>query len=526
MKRIYFILGILFILLSGMTYLYFSSLNTIRVNSNLSLQLAAHHSGLIFSIQNDRSVLDILKGQELFNNLIGKEKVDLLNALKEKLLSNTAFNRMIDDQNIYISILPGEKKQIDFLITMQVNQNASPQMLLQAFKNEKSKIEGLNTIYKIPLSDSLAVYAALEKNVLLVSTAQLQITSALNSKDDKENAFLDFILKNDKLAKNSLANLYINYNEIPSLLEAITPAVKSGEFAILNHQNSFSHLSYNFSKERIFFSGETRVNDAGNYYSLFSSLNPEKIAIDNVLPENTGSYTLYCTGNYASWQKKLNAWFVKRKEYDGIQKKKSEISSNYHLNLEGTFAANAGTQFVTFQLKSNEKLAAIALTNGDKLSQLLLDLSEDYSGEIKLLKEPDIWYYYFGEPLKRFKKPYYAILNNYIFLSNNPGSLQTFLRKYKAGDLLINKESYTQIFDQLSNTANIVFYLNNAQSQELVLNNIYSSYYKHYRDPKGLKNFDSFIYQLSGDQESFQTNVFLNTKNGKLKTDSLQHLTK
>jgi hypothetical protein len=526
MKRIYFILGILLFLLSGMTYLYFSNLNTNTVNSDLSLKLAANHSGLIFSIQNNKSVLDILKGQELFNNLIGREKVALLDALKEKLLSTSAFNRMINDQNIYISILPGENRQIDMLLSIEVTPEANSQMLLQALKNERIKVEQTENLYKIELSDSLYVYAKLEENVLLISTAQAQITSALNSQGDTENAFLEFVQKNDKLAKNSLASLYINYNQMPSLLAAITPAAKSGEFSILNRQNAFAHLSYNFSKERIFFSGETRINDLNSFYQLFSGLKPEKIEADKVLPDNTASYTIYCAGKYSLWQKKLNSWFVNKKEFDAIEAKKAAINSKYHLNLEGTFAANSGTQFITFQLKSNEKLAAIALTNGDKLSQLLLDLSDDYAGNIKLLKEPDIFYYYYGEPLKRFKRPYYVILNNYLFLSNNPSALQAFLRKYEAGDLLINNAAYTQIFDQLSNSANILFYLNNAQSQNVVIDNLYSGYYKHYRDPRGLKNFDSFIYQLSGDKESFQTNVFLNIKHREPQTDSLQHVEK
>ncbi|MDB5019065.1 MAG: hypothetical protein JWQ28_192, partial [Pedobacter sp.] len=259
-------------------------------------------------------------------------------------------------------------------------------------------------------------------------------------------------------------------------------------------------------------SGETRINDLNSFYQLFSGLKPEKIEADKVLPDNTARYTIYCAGKYSLWQKKLNSRFVNKKEFDAIEAKKSAINYKYHLNMEGTFAANSGTQFITFQLKSNEKLAAIALTNGDKLSQLLLDLSDDFAGNIKLLKEPDIFYYYYGEPLRRFKRPYYVILNNYLFLSNNPSALQAFLRKYEAGDLLINNAAYTQIFDQLSNSANILFYLNNAQSQNVVIDNLYSGYYKHYRDPRGLKNFDSFIYQLSGDKESFQTNVFLNIK--------------
>jgi hypothetical protein len=520
MKRIYFIIGFLLFLLAGMTYLYFSNLNNIQVNSNLSLKLAAHNSSLVFSIQNNRSVLDILKGQELFNSLIGKEKVALINALQSTLQSKPELSQLIDNQNIYISFLPGENKQIDLLLTMQVMSDAKPETLINSLKSKNIDVAHTNNLYTIKLSDSLTIYLGIEKNVVLVSTAAAHITSALSSKGDQENTFLEFIQKNDKLSKNSLASLYINYNQIPLLLKAITPAANSAEFSILNKQNAFAHLSYNFSKERIFFSGETRINDTNSYYNLFTALRPEKIDVDKILPDNTANYSLYCTGGYPAWQKKLADLYVKGNISAAIQAKKQEINSTYHLNLDGTFLPNTGTQFLTFQLSNKEKLAAISLTNPDKLRQLLLDLSTDYSPTIKQFREPNLLYYYFGEPLKLFKKPFYAIVDNFIVVANTPGAIQQFLEKYNANRLLINNDAYTRIFDQLSNTANILFYVNNSLSQSLVIDNLYADYYPHYRDKNGLKNFDSFIYQLSSDQTSFQTNLFLNTKGGKLPAES------
>lgn len=526
MKRLYAILGILLIILSGMTYLYFSNLKTATVNSDLSLKFAAQQSGLIFSMQNNKSVIDILKGQDLFNNLIGEEKVKLLDAMKTVLLSRPEFNRLISDQNIYLSILPGEKRQIDFLISMQLNSTATKEDFLQTLQSKKIQYEALQDLYKVSLSDTLSLFVGLEKNALLVSTTESQVRAALNNKAEGDAAFLDFIRKNDKLSKNSLASLYINFKKVPALLKAITPAAKSGELLMLNRQQAFAHLSYNFSKERIFFNGETKIADPNNFFTLFQDLAPEKVEADKVLPDNTANYTLYCLGSYKIWQKGLNDWFSKKKEHEGILKRKKEINAQYHLNLEGIFPANTGSQFISFQLKNKEKLVAISLTNPDKVRQLLLDLSADYAGSIKQFKEPDILYYYFGQPLEHFRRPYYAILNNYIFIANTPSALQGFLKKYEANNLLINKEGYVQIFEQLPNTASLLFYVNNGQSQDMIINNLYSSYYKQFRDPNGLKNFDSFIYQLSADQGSFQTNLFLNTRTQKteVKSDSLQVL--
>jgi hypothetical protein len=520
MKKIYITLCVLLVLLAGMSYLYFSGLNTGSSKSDLSLKVASRNAAIVFSIQNNKSVIDLLKGQDLFNNLIGQDKVALLDALKTKILSNTTFNDLIDEQNIYISVFPGNSKNIDLLLTVQLNSEANQDILMKAFQSGNINVARLNAIYQITLSD-ISVYLGIDKKVLVLSTSPRLIIETLDSKPrEAENQFIQFIRKNDRLARNSLASLYINYNKISGLLKAITPHAASPEFSVLNRQDSFAHLSYNFSKERIFFSGETTVNNASSYYALFTDLKPEKIVLDKILPSNTATYALYCLGDYASWHRTLINWFSKRKEDKKIEDQIKNISAKYHLSLDDTFPRYVGSQFITFQLKTREKLAAISLSNGDKLSQLLLDLSENYAGEIKLLKESDIFYYYFGTPLSNFKRPYYVIVNNVMFLSNTPGALTSLLARYDENDLLIRNRSYTRIFEQLPNTANILYYINNVQSQAIAINTLYPNYYAHYRDIQGLKNFDSFIYQLSGDKNSFQTNMMLNTKEDPIQEDS------
>ncbi len=525
MKKIYITLCVLLVILAGMSYLYFAGLNTSSSKSDLSLRVASRNAAMIFSIQNNKSVIDLLKGQDLFNNLIGQDKVRLLDALKANILSGNALNDLIDDQNIYISVFPGNSRNLELLFTVQLNSEANEKILLQSFQAGNISLKPLNSIYQITLSDSTSVYMGIDNKVVVLATSPLLLMETLNTRSDKaENDFINFISKNDRLARNSLASLYINYNKISGLLKAITPRGASSTFTVLNKQDSFAHLSYNFSKERIFFNGETTVNNQNSYYALFTDLKPEKIMLDKVLPSNTASYALYCLGDYAKWQKELIRWLSRGKQDNNIQTKIKEINAKYHLSLDDTFPRYTGSQFITFQLKNKEKLAAISLTNGDKLNQLLLDLSDTYAGDIKLLKESGIFYYYFGEPLANFKRPYYVIMNNVMFLSNTPSSLVGLLAKYDQNDLLIREESYTRIFEQLPNTANILYYINNVQAQGIAINTLYPNYYPHLRNPNGLKKFDSFIYQLSGDKNSFQTNMMLNTKAAPAQKDKLDTL--
>lgn len=510
MKRVYITLVFLLVLLAGMAYLYFSNLNSSRTNPDLSLKYAAQNSGLIFSFQQNQSVVDILKGQNLFNHLIGRDKAELMTQLNSKIFTVGILNSLIENQTIYIGMLPGEQKNVDLLFSIQLKNQANSRKLVQMLQKAGIKMRNLNGVYEIKLPEGPVLYLAYEKEVILLSTRENTLRSAFNKPDVADEKFISFIKKNDRLTQNSLANLYINYKRLPDLLKAIIPTERSNVPWLYDCEDSFGHLSYNFSKEKILFTGETSINDNRNYLKLFQALNAEKVQVDRTLPANTSNYALFCSGNYINWQRKLNSWFEQKKEYKDIQNRKSQINTKYHLNLDGLIPPYLGSQFVSFQLSDGQSLAAISLTDGDKLSQLLLDLSDVYGGKIRLFKEADILYCYFGEALRKFKRPYYVIDNNTLFVANSAAALSTLMKMYEGDKLLINDEAYTRIFEQLSNSANVQFYLNKGKSGGLIARNLYPSYDMLLRDPQGLKNFNTFVYQLTGDQDSFQTSIFLN----------------
>jgi hypothetical protein len=513
MKRVYITLVFLLVLLAGMAYLYFSNLNSSRTNPDLSLKYAAQNSGLIFSFQQSQSVVDILKGENLFNHLIGREKSDLLAQLNAKIFTTGILSSLVENQTVYIGILPGAQKNVDLLFSIQLRNQVNSRTLVQTLQKAGIKMRDLNGCYEVQLPGTQVLYLAYEKEVILLSTRKNILRSAFNKPDVEEEKFISFIKKNDRLTQNSLANLYINYKRLPDLLKAIIPTERSNAPWLFDCDDSFGHLSYNFSKEKILFTGETSINDKRNYLKLFQALNVEKVQVDRTLPSNTSNYALFCSGIYINWQKKLNNWFVQKKEYKDIQTRKAQINTAYHLNLDGLIPPYLGSQFVSFQLSDGQNLAAISLTNGDKLSQLLLDLSDVYGGndgKIRLFKEPDILYCYFGEALKKFKRPYYVIDNNTLFVASSAAPLSTLLKMYEGDKLLINEEAYTRIFEQLSNSANVQFYFNKDKSGDLIAKNLYSSYDTSLLDPQGLKNFNTFVYQLTGDEDSFQTSIFLN----------------
>lgn len=521
MKKILVLIIVLFTAIVTMAYLYFSGLNAEQQNSESSLHAAAANSAFVFSFENDKSILDILKGQDLFQEIMGSEKYEQLLSLKKYILQIQGINRFVDKQLVYVSLIPGANKEIDFLYCTQVNSGTSSLQLLSALKANGIGVEVAQNLSKLVMSDSSIFYLGIKNNLVLLSNAAKPVSLAMSADPDKENKFTEYIKANSRLSKNSLAEVYINFSHFPELLKTVMPGKLSGELAFLASQNSFASLVYNFSKEKILLTGITTTNDPKNYHQLFAGMQAQKITITNILPESTATYAVYAIDNYKSWQDKLDGWFKNNMEEQLISKLIDNNNKKYHINLNQIFPKYFKNQFINFQLSTTEKLGAIALDNGDKVLQLLLDLSTEYSTDVKLLKEDNLLYAYFGEPFKKFKRPYYTIIDNYMVFANNASTIQSFLNSYKNNRLLINDTEYTNTINQLTNNANISFFANFKNAQDIFRNNLYLPFYKQFRDEKGLKNYTAFTYQMSGDNGKFQTNVLLNKKQSVMPLDSL-----
>ncbi|MCX2452145.1 hypothetical protein OQX61_12805 [Pedobacter sp. PLR] len=511
MKKILLSIITLLTAIVTMAYLYFSKLNTAHAESDLSLYAAVSESGFIFSFEQDKSVLDLLKGQDNFEEIMGAEKFKSLQSLKEHVLASPALNRLSQKQTVYLGILPGKGKALDFIISTQSDKDISRTQLFHALKTAAIQVDSTAGQTKLTLADSSIFYLGIKDHLILLSNRPEPIKNILSKPTDKnDDQFVDYIKSGSKLSKNSLAQLYVNFNRIPALLKPMIPGKLNGELAILNQQDAYALLTYNFSREKVLFTGTTYFKNPNSYYLLFAEESPQKMNIQNILPERTANYSIYAIDKYEPWSKKLEQWFTQHKEAQKRAKLAEAINQKYHLNLELLFPKYFQNQMMTFQLSTGEKLGAINLSNGDKLDQLLIDLSEDYSDDLKLFKEPELLYTYFGLPFQSFKKPYYTILDNFLVFANTASTLESFLNDYRANKLLINTTGFINMSNQLPNNSNLNFYIDHRNSRNLFAKNVNLPFFNQFNNEKALKNYESFVYQLSGDHGKFQTNLLIN----------------
>lgn len=508
MRKIYITLGVLLAAMIVMAYLYFSNLNIETSANDTSLNAASKNASLIFTFENEKSFYDILSGQELLQQTIGQQKSVQLKALKDHVTSLNDVSEALEGQKIYISILPGSKQTVNYLISTQLKANIDAEKLLKQLKNKLS-ITKKDTYFQIALNDSLFCYLGLAGKLLVISNNQTPILNAINETIKPDASFINYIKANNRFNKNTLANLYINFNQSHKLLTNIINGKVNGELSVFNKQNSYAALSYNFSKEKLLFNGYTDVKDENSFYRLFVDMPEQKNVIVGILPNQTANYTSYSISNYTSWKVNLQKLIKNEAEKTAIAKQIADIKQNYRIDLNQLFDQYFKNQLLTFELKSGEKFGAINLKNGDKVYQLLLDLSDEYAPDIRIFKVAKIPYAFFGEPFKKFERPFYTIIDNYMVIANNASSIQSFLNSYKNNQLLINDDEYINFSDQLSNSSTICFYINHHNSASIFSRNLLPSYYKHYQSENGLKNFSSFCYQLSADNGRFITNLLL-----------------
>lgn len=508
MKKIVILTSALFLGVAFMAYLYFSKLGIDNDAKDLALQSATNNAALVFSFQNDKGFYDIIEGQQLIQQVLGKDKMNLLKQLKTSIIDDNLLNRYLKDQQVYISVLPDSNKTLNFLITVQIQRDNDIKKFYEQLKFKKAISENAKDLYTVKLNDSLSVYLGIHNQVLTASTS-LKLINDANVRLT-ENPFTEYIKENNRQIKNVLSHVYINFNQAPLLTKNIIAGNINGEISIFNQQNSFAVLNYNFSKEKILFNGSTELKDHHNYLKLFENTAAQNTSIQNILPDNTANYVLYAYDNYGKWLKKLNSWQEQTKILLKTNAAIKKVKDDYRTDLNLIFTTYTKNQFILFQLSTSEKLGAISLSNGEKVKQLLLDVSADYNEDIKLFKSTDILYSYFGEPLKKFGRPYYTIVDNNLVVANNASTLQSFLNNYKNNRLLIQTPQYLDAMNQISTTSNISYYINTKNSADIFRHNIQLNFYKHLRADSGLKSFDTFCYQMSSDKNKFITNLLLN----------------
>lgn len=495
MKKLIIALILLFFGVCAMAYFYFANLRERGGAEDLPIAIASAKASIVFSYDNNKSYYEIINEQSLLGEIVGKNKLAAFRYLYQ--LANQHQNlSQTQGKTVYIGFV-ANNNDIDFVLTTTFDGNwAIPRKDGQ----ENTKTDRLDKIYTLATGDSINLFALKKENTIVISNNQQVLNASINHDNQR---FKAYIKQNRQKKNNSLATVFINLEKGKEMAKALIGNI-NGKLALPVQQKGFAALYYNFGKEKLILNGHTEP-DQGSYLSLFTNQQEQKLSIDKILPQHTANYYSFVINDYPTWRIRFTDYLKAKNLSLAAKSKINTIKQQYRIDLEQVFPKYFNKQLITFQTSTGEKYGAVALTNGEKTAQLLLDMSTAYQRDIRIFNNNKILYYYFGEPLKEFDRPFYLIIDNHLVFANHASSLQSFINSYRSNNLLVNTSDYQHYLDQLSALSTVCFYINQANSSQIFEKNLRKPYWKQLHGA----NYSSFCYQLSADKGKFTTNLLL-----------------
>jgi hypothetical protein len=520
MKKIIGLIAILLIIVGVFAYIYFANLHVNSRNSNRILTEIPADAGLILQFQNEQDLYDILNENTLFDTIAGQQKKQEIDFLRNLISKNTAFESLTKGQMVFLSFHPSKTNNIDYLWSIGINDLPKKEEIgkLLSLNNENQVKELDENSLNILQIESQALekpfYLFIDKGIARGSANKELLIRTINENSEKiEPEFMKIISEGIKNKGNSLANLFINYNK-NVLLSPFFKKTISGNFALFESFSGYSSLTLNYKIDALMFNGESHISANQNSYAkLFLNQMPVKNSLKQIMPYNTANSISYGLSNFTSFHSDLKKIFQEKKELEKLENQIKKITAETGLNPDRDIQKLWGSEFSTLQLSTFENLVIIKLANGTQMQFFLELLSSSYSETIKKMNYGDLFYYYWGEPLKKYVKPFYMIQDNLLILSNSPGTLQRYLNDYNSNRFLVKTEAFTQFDQFVADQSNISFFLHFSNSGSLMQNLLKENYAETFGANKtGLKDLYAFSYQLTSNKDYFFTNIYTGYK--------------
>lgn len=515
MRKIIITISLLIIAVFAAVWLYFSNISSFESTTEKAFNTIPADASLIFEYKNETSYYDIFKDFTLFKDVLGTDISNHLTALKNTFIDEADFNDALFSSELYFSIHQIGKNQADVLIIAPLNNKQlksseeSLNSLKQKFKIEEKQLDK-NKLYTLTFNNQSKFYFTLIQTVWIGSFNENLIQKALLESSNKKQKFFKGESFSSVRNKNAIANLYINYQNLASFLAGFSKKDKPAETENLKTFPAFSSLNINYQKNAFMFSGITELEQKGSFAALFLNQQPGKCSLLDLVPFDAASYLFYLVSNQEAFQKDLNALLEKRKESDKRKSQLQNISQRHSINIEKEFPLVLGKEFGCIQVASGNKIGIIKTTNTGRLSFILSTISTAVNSKISRFDDSDLLYYHLGDPFKGFRRPYYAIIENHLLVSNNVQALNGFLKDYEEQDFLNRTDKNLHFQQYLSNQGNIFYFLHNSNAKAIIKSYLSSKASKKFKsDDFGWKNIYGVSMQFSADKNKFFTNLYM-----------------
>jgi len=528
MRKHIIITIILLVVTAYVTVFYFKNLNPPGTNTSRAINVIPNNASLIFEFNNDEGFYDILKGNKLFEAVAGKQLFGQLDTLRTQLLQNPFLGKFFDGQNIFISFHPSADKNFLLLFTASTAKGFEASAVDQLAKQPNTGL--VITPMRTAGKKGYNIYIKALKQIFYLVINDGNILSGSFSKEladecaayKKKKNERSFVLLSEQQNTNSLANIYINYNQLNPLFSMLFSNKNTDIFKSLRLLPGVATLSLNYKTDALMFNGATTIqlDKAAAYLNLFTNQQPVINHLKDIFPSTTAYSINFSVSDPLKFTTTLSQWYIKA----GLKNEKEQLFAKVRtetgISLQKDFDNLLGNEFSVVTTRYFEKLAIISVKDGSKLNMLLTNVSKtssENSGQFSYDKLP---FFLLGDAFGIFKHPYYLIIDNYLILADSQGELKSYYDSYINRKFLSKNDQYSQFDNLLAAQSNVAFLIIFKNSEQIFKRDMDDSYYNSFEanDP-GWKNFYGASWQLSAADKNFYTNfcMRLNTDTAAIK---------
>lgn len=292
-------------------------------------------------------------------------------------------------------------------------------------------------------------------------------------------------------------------------------------------------LALELSDKALHFKGTTLPNRS--HYPLLGALNlmdGTASGVKEILTDHVAAYISFCFSSFAELESILLEEYRLNhlKQYTEYEKMIRRVNQFLGVNIAELFTSWIGNEIVVIKpaVDKENRLDNLVLAVKSKDIDLAKDqmgyLTEqisrktpvrfkgmDYNGHcINYISLKGFFNLFLGNLFKKFDKPYYTFLGEYVVFSNSASTLATMIKDYSLGNTLAREEKYNILMDQLGHESNIYGYISSPEAYEYLTHSMPELSKELSKNKGAFQSFESIGFCLENEGSAFATRIIAN----------------
>jgi len=331
---------------------------------------------------------------------------------------------------------------------------------LSDYKPSPTVFRGTN-VYTLQLNDRDKIAIAQHQRLLILAHKTNLVENALEQIDNiNSNVTFSPQFKAAQLSlKDSLINVYINFKDLPILLNTLSPQI-SPQIDLLSQQMSWWGGRIELEGDKIVSKANLFPSTNAIFWQTLSRQNPAlSPTLCKLLPDNTAIAAYIGVDKFKLFYKGLNY----PQNDDFSQYILPFIQDELLFFITDPISNDLqGDKFVAFRCPDKQTANNLLTAYGKKFGELKEFTHQNFI--IKQIASSQTLQPIFGDIINPLQNPFYTTVDNFVIFANSSAALQNWIEKYNFNHTLSNNPQFAPAIGLMQQQANFSLFINPSYS--------------------------------------------------------------